>query len=232
MYIVGTTPESPCYEVRKLIAELADALRQLIEQIILTFGYPGVAVVMFLENIFPPVPSEMLMVFTGFLVSEGRLSLSGVIVSGMIGMMTGAVVVYYVGCWLDARVIRVLLRRYERWLMVGERELDRALALMNQHGGWLIVFGRFVPVLRAFIALPAGMAKIPLRKFLVLLTLGSFLYNAVQVGIGILVGDNWSVILALIDQYEGVLIVAGIIAASAGFIVVMLRWRIKNPIDA
>ncbi len=218
------------------MAEIFDALRLLIEQIILTFGYPGVAFVMFMENIFPPMPSEMMMVLTGLLISEGRLSLTGVLLSGVVGMIAGALVVYYVGRWLDEQVIRVLLRRYGRWLTITDVELDRALHLVNRYGVWLVLFGRFIPVVRALIALPAGMARMPLRKFLFFLTLGALLYNTVQITIGLFLGEHWEVILSFIDEYEVALMIVGAVALAVGLIVVIARWRwqasVKNAIDA
>lgn len=213
------------------MAELANALRVLIEQIILTFGYPGIALVMFLENFFPPLPSEMMMVFSGFLVSEGRLSLPGVLLAGVTGMIVGAVAVYYSGRWLDERVIRVLVRRYGRWVTLSETELDRALGLVNRHGAWLVMFGRFVPVLRALIALPAGISRMPLRRFLFFLTLGAWMYNSVQVIIGMILGENWPSILSFIDQYEGLLVMIGTALAIAGVTIWLVRWRAQTQLQ-
>jgi membrane protein DedA with SNARE-associated domain len=120
-------------------------------------------------------------------------------------------------------------------LTIGEDELDRALKVMNRHGVWLVLFGRFVPVLRALIALPAGMARMPLRKFMFFLVLGALIYNSVQVTIGMILGRNWQAILGVLEQYEGLVLALGILVGVVIVIVWLVRWRaqqLKNPIDA
>ena len=109
------------------MTHLMETVRIWIEQIILALGYPGIAIVMLTENLFPPIPSEVVMPFAGFLAAQGRLSLPGAIIAGTLGSVAGAVVLYYIGRWADEPVVRAFLRRWGRFITVSEEDLDRAL---------------------------------------------------------------------------------------------------------
>lgn len=213
------------------MTQFLEGVRQIVEQVVSTLGYPGIALIMFAENFFPPLPSETMMLFSGFLVGEGKLSLHGVLIAGTAGMLLGALLVYYLGRWLDDRVIRAFVNHYGRFLTISERELDRALAAFSRYGGLLVVFGRFIPIIRALIALPAGMSRMPLRRFILFITLGSVLYNSVQVLIGAFLGENWTQMLTFVEQYEDLVIVgaAALIVALVVFWYARSRTRLREP---
>ncbi len=184
------------------MAEILEQLRLIIEQVIVGLGYPGIAAVMFVENLFPPIPSELVMPFAGFLVAQERLSLAGILIAGTLGSMLGAMVLYYLGCWLDEPVIRALVRRYGRFLLLEERDLDRAMAFFARYGQIVVFFGRLVPVVRSLISIPAGMNRMSLGAFLVSTTLGTVLWNGLLAVIGLVLGENWQTVLDLVRQYE------------------------------
>jgi membrane protein DedA with SNARE-associated domain len=204
------------------MAQIVDSLRILIEQLILTAGYPGIAAAMFTENLIPPIPSELIMIFSGFLVSAGYFDMLGAILAGTIGTVPGAVLVYHIGMWLDTRVIRAFFRQYGRYLLMTENDLDRALRFLDRYGVALVLFGRFVPFVRALIALPAGMNRMPLPRFVFFVTLGSLLYNTVLVYIGIQLQGNWLAVMRWIERYE-TLVLVGMIGLTTGFIAVRLH---------
>src|SRR5215207_7842356 len=115
------------------MAELLEHIGILIQQIVGALGYPGIFLASFAENLFPPIPSELIMPFGGFLVATGQMSFLGIVVSGTVGTVVGAVVIYYIGRWADERVVRQFLRRYGRYFQTSERDLDRALAIFQKY---------------------------------------------------------------------------------------------------
>lgn len=209
------------------MAQVFDALRLLLEEIIRVLGYPGVALGMFGENFFPPIPSEIIMVFSGFLVSTGQFSFAGAVLAGTTGSVFGALIVYHIGMWADERIIRAAFRRYGRYLLLSEADLDRALRVLDRYGVLLISLGRFIPVVRALIALPAGMNRMPLPKFLFFVSLGSVLYNSALVTVGMQMGTRWPELLYLIERYEEAMVL-GLLALGVGFVLLRLRRAALN----
>lgn len=184
------------------MAFLLEQLRVLIEQIILTLGYPGLALIMFAENLFPPIPSEVVLPFAGSLVHEGQLSLVGVLLSSTLGATLGTGLFYYLGRRLGEARSRSLIRRYGRWLALDEDDLDRSLALFRRRERSIIFFGRFLPGVRTLISLPAGIAQMRLSTFLLYTVLGTLAWNALLVGAGVILGAQWERILNVIDRFE------------------------------
>lgn len=190
------------------MAEILEQLRVIIEHVIVGVGYPGIAVVMFAENVFPPIPSELVMPFAGFLVAQQRLSLVGILIAGTLGSVLGALALYYLGRWLDEPVIRALVRRYGRFLLIEERDLDRAMAFFARFGQMVVFFGRLVPVVRSLISIPAGMNRMPMGAFLLSTTLGTVLWNGLLAVIGLVLGEHWQAVLGLVKQYEKMTLLA------------------------
>src|SRR5688572_23275867 len=134
------------------MTELMETVRIWIEQIILTLGYPGIALVMLIENLFPPIPSEVVMPFAGFLAQQGKLNLAGAIIAGTIGSVAGAVVLYYIGRWADEPVIRRFLRRWGRYVTITEEDLNQVLRVFHKYGQPIVFFGRLIPIIRSLIS--------------------------------------------------------------------------------
>jgi membrane protein DedA with SNARE-associated domain len=199
------------------VAHLLEQLRVLIEQIILTLGYPGVTLIMFAENLFPPIPSEVVLPFTGSLVEAGQLNLFGVLVASTLGAVLGTGLFYYLGRLLGERRVRQLIHRYGRWLALSEEDLDHSLKMFHRHDRSIIFFGRFLPALRTLISLPAGIAKMRLGTFLLYTTLGTLAWNSILIGAGILLGQNWERILTVVDRYETVFWI--VLAGLAGLVI-------------
>jgi membrane protein DedA with SNARE-associated domain len=182
-----------------------------------TFGYPGLAIVVALENIFPPIPSEAVLPLAGYLVNQGQMTLWGAVLASTIGSVLGALVLYWLGyAWGEDRV-RSFVKKYGRWLTVDEEDLDRAQEWFDHHGRLAVFIARLAPLTRSIISIPAGVARMPIVTFLIYTTLGSGIWNTILIGAGWLLGANWG----LVEKYQsvfGMIVVGAIVLAIAWFI--------------
>jgi len=184
------------------MASFLDQIRIFIEQIIQTLGYTGIAAVMFTETIIPPIPSEVVMPFAGFLVAAGKRSFLGVVLAGDIGAISGAMLIYYLGyLWGEERV-RNLFIKYGKYVLVNVDELDNAMELFERYGKAMVFFGRMIPGIRSVISLPAGIKRMGWGSFLFYTIAGTTLWNILLAGAGYFLGSRWQEILVLLNQYE------------------------------
>jgi membrane protein DedA with SNARE-associated domain len=198
------------------------------QQLVDAIGYLGLAVIMFLENVFPPVPSEPFLLGAGFTSGRGELSMVGAIAAATLGAVVGATLYYYIGVILPEPRIRALLRRYGKWALLDEEDLDRALEWFRNHGQAVIFFGRCIPIVRTLISVPAGLTRMPLPKFLLFSALGTGLWSTLLIVVGRLLGENWESALIFFDRYE--LVFYALIALSVvAFVVVRVRNRRRHP---
>jgi membrane protein DedA with SNARE-associated domain len=174
------------------IADLIDA-----------FGALGVAFLMALENLFPPIPSELILPFAGFLVGRGELGFLPVLVASTAGSLFGALVLYALGRWGG----RKLILRYGRFLRVKEADLDRAEGWFDKYDEWVVLFGRMVPGVRSVVSIPAGMLGTPFVRFVLLTTAGSAAWNTLLLGAGWYLGDNWQQIADIVGSASNVVLV-------------------------
>ena len=174
------------------IADLIDA-----------FGALGVALLMILENLFPPIPSELILPFAGFLVGRGELGFLPVLVASTAGSLFGALILYALGRWGG----RKLILRYGRFLRVKEADLDRAEGWFDKYDEWVVLFGRMVPGVRSVVSIPAGMLGTPFVRFVLLTTAGSAAWNALLLGAGWYLGDNWREIADIVGSASNVVLV-------------------------
>ena len=154
-------------------------------------GLVGVALMMFLENVFPPIPSELIMPAAGFAAAIGELCLISVIIAGTIGSVLGALPLYYLGSRLDeTRLIR-LTERYGKYLLITPKDIISAQAWFDRHGKTVVFFGRMIPAIRSLISIPAGMARMSLLPFLMLTAMGSMIWSALLAYAGFVLGANY-----------------------------------------
>ena len=178
-------------------------MEQWIEQLMNDWGYVGVAFLIALENLFPPIPSEFILTFGGFMTTRSELTVVGVIIASTIGALVGAVCLYYVGKIVRPSVLKKFLAgRAGKWLRLKPTDVDRAMAWFNRHGVLTVFFCRFVPVIRSLISIPAGIARMPLGLFLLLTAVGSAIWNTVLILLGAWAGDNWHQILETFDSVK------------------------------
>ncbi|CAA9436230.1 MAG: hypothetical protein AVDCRST_MAG78-2056 [uncultured Rubrobacteraceae bacterium] len=189
------------------IADLIDA-----------FGALGVALLMALENLFPPIPSELILPFAGFLVGRGELGFLSALVASTAGSLAGALILYALGRWGG----RSLILRYGRLLRVKEADLDRAEGWFDRYDEWVVLFGRMVPGVRSIVSIPAGMLGTPFVRFLLLTTAGSAAWNTLLLGMGWYLGENWQQIADVVGPISTLVLVL-VAVALVGAVVWWLR---------
>lgn len=194
------------------MSQIVDQLRIWIENIILTLGYPGITLIMLIENLFPPIPSELVMPFAGFLAARGEFNPLWVGVSGTVGSVLGAVALYYIGYLAGEPLVRPFIRRYGKFFLLSEDDLNRSLKVFSDHGDVMVFFGRVVPLIRSLISLPAGMNRMPLGRFLLFTTLGSAIWTSLLTVAGMVLGANWERVLDFIDTYQKFVLAAIVVA--------------------
>lgn len=207
------------------MVELLEKLGLLVQDLVRTAGYPGVFLASLLENLFPPIPSELIMPFGGFIVGRGDMDFFLVVLSGTLGTVLGALLIYYVGLLGDEYVLRRFLRRYGHILTVSEADLDRALGIFDRYGDVIVFAGRLVPLIRTVISLPAGMKRMPVWRFLLFTTLGSAIWSTVLTYAGVVLGENWESIIGVMKQYERLMLVIVALAVLAVIAAIIVRAR-------
>lgn len=207
-----------------MLANLMESVRVLLEHIVLSLGYVGITIVMFIENIFPPIPSEVIIPFSGFLISEGELSFIPTLVATSVGSLLGALFFYYLGTALGEARTRSLFKRYGKFLLLYESDLDNSLSFFSHHSSAVVFWARFIPGIRSLISIPAGVARMNVNKFLIYTVLGTTIWNTALMIAGMYLGQNWEEILVFVDRFDTVLY-ALIFALIAWWLVGRLRAR-------
>lgn len=189
-------------------------MKDWINSIMETMGYPGIALLMFLENIFPPIPSELIMPAAGFAAHSGGLTLWGAILAGIIGSALGQLPLYYLGRLVGLRRLKRWADAHGRWLLVSSASIDRADAWFHRHGRAAVFFCRIVPGLRSYISIPAGVARMNLASFVFWTTLGTAIWTSVLSTIGYLLGQNYELVNKYLSPISAAVTVVAIIAAA------------------
>ena len=181
-----------------------------------------------LENLVPPIPSEIVLPFAGALVADDALWYPGAVLAATVGSLLGALVLYGVGRYGG----RPLIYRHGRILRLTERDLDRADAWFDARGWWIVLFGRLIPGVRSVVSVPAGASEMPLAVFIGLTTLGSLVWNAALIGAGWALGANWEQASAVIEDYKAVAYAAVGVAALLFVLWVVRKVRSRSPAEA
>ncbi|MBE9065441.1 DedA family protein [Leptolyngbya cf. ectocarpi LEGE 11479] len=178
-------------------------------------GYWGIALLMLLENVIPPIPSEVIMPLAGFSVARGEMSMAGAIAAGTVGTVLGALVWFYIGRLLGPRRIQRLAQRYGKWLGISGKDVMAVQKWFGQRGGyWSIALGRLLPSIRTYISVPAGIAKMSLVPFVFFSTLGSVIWVTLLTSAGYYLGDNYEqigVILGSASKIISILLVTSLV---------------------
>jgi membrane protein DedA with SNARE-associated domain len=209
------------------LAEILNAINDWAQAVISTLGYPGLGFIMFLENVFPPIPSEIVLPLAGSLTLDGTFNMIGVTLVGAFGSVLGAYFFYGLGKWFDERRVRILLQRYGRWFMLAEEDLDRALEWFGHYGEYVIFFGRMVPIVRSVISVPAGLASMNLMRFSLYTAVGTALWSFILAFAGRLLGQNWPRVTEFVGNYEHLVLIAAVLLLLA--FVLNRLWRRRNP---
>ena len=163
-------------------------------------GYLGIAFLMFLDNIFPPIPSEIIMPSAGYTASKGDLSLIGVIIAGSAGSLIAAMILYWIGRKIPEQRLFSFIEHYGKFLRIKVTDLEKALGWFNQHGHKIVFFGRMIPAVRSLISIPAGMSKMPFGKFMTYSALGTIIWTTFLACLGFYLGENQEMMSTILSR--------------------------------
>ncbi len=206
------------------------------------FGYLGIILLIAIENIFPPIPSEVILTFGGFATTISNITIIGTIIASTIGSLLGAIVLYYIGRVLNEEKIDMIANS-----MIGKilglkmEDIHKAFVWFDNKGKFAIFFGRFIPIVRSLVSIPAGMAKIELRLFLALTTIGSLIWNTILIILGRIAGASWGMIVSYVGEYADIVWIGFLIVFVLGIVSFYLKKsklitlirirRNKNKVD-
>jgi membrane protein DedA with SNARE-associated domain len=208
-----------------MLSHILELLGQFIISVVSHASYPGIVVLMAIESACIPLPSEVIMPFSGYLVFVGRFNLLGVSLAGAIGCNVGSMVAYGIG----ARGGRPLIERYGRYVLITHRELAMADRWFERYGDWTVFFARLLPLIRTFIALPAGVSRMNVVRFNVYTFLGSLPWCFVLAYAGVKLGDHWMVLREYFHRFDVVLTVMFVVAVIW---FVWSRWKNRTTAGA
>lgn len=204
-------------------------LNGLVEQLVTKWGYLGIIVAMFLENLIPPIPSELIMPLAGFYVGQGHLNFVGVVLAGLLGTVLGALPWYGIGRLVNEERLKQWTARHGRWVGLSVEDLDKSRAWFKNHGAAVVFWGRLIPAIRTLISVPAGVELMPIGPFLFWTTAGSLVWNLALTTAGWALGRNWQEVLAATKPVEGLVnkLIVVVVLAVVAWLGLRL-WKQRN----
>lgn len=199
-------------------------LTGLVTGLVERLGGPGAGLAVALENLFPPIPSEVILPLAGFTASRGDMSLAGAIAWTTLGSVLGALALYWIGAAFGRDRIRAVAARLP---LVKVSDIDRTEAWFARHGGKAVFLGRMIPIFRSLISVPAGVERMPVSRFLLYTAAGSFIWNTTFVLAGYQLGENWASVEGYAGAFQKLVIVACALAAG-WFVVARLARRRRD----
>ncbi len=191
---------------------ISDFVQQLVE----TLGYPGLVLVMAVEHVFPPIPSELVLPLAGFEAGRGRLNLWGAIAAATLGSLIGASILYGIA----RQGGRPLILKLNRFLRVDEKGLDRAEERFHRHSAWIVVLGRMIPGIRSIVSLPPGLLRMPFKRYLLLTFIGSLVWNTFLIVAGQQLGSRWDEVGTYVEPLAQIVLIA-VLPVTVGWLI----WR-------
>jgi membrane protein DedA with SNARE-associated domain len=182
-------------------------MEAFVESMMQWLGPFGIALLMFLENIFPPIPSELIMPLAGYLATRGEMNVFVVIGAGTIGSLAGTLPWYYLGKRLGHEGVRRLASKHGRWLTMSPSDVDAASDRFKRHGNSSVLVGRLIPTVRTLISVPAGVADMPLGRFLMFSTIGTLLWTTALAMAGFLLGQAYDAVADYVDPISTAVLV-------------------------
>ena len=194
-------------------------MEEFVISIMNQFGYFGIFFLIFIENIFPPIPSEVVLLFGGFMTTYSKLNLFGMVIFSTLGSTVGAIVLYYIGKILNKERLKKLVSgKIGKILHLKASDIEKADKWFDTKGNKTVFFCRFIPVVRSLISIPAGMSEMIMSKFLIYTITGSLIWNTVLLFVGSKVGENWKKIEQMMSQYSHIILII-LIIAFIGFVI-------------
>ncbi|MBC3569739.1 DedA family protein [Listeria monocytogenes] len=198
-----------------------------ITSIMADFGYIGIFVLIMVENLFPPIPSEIILTFGGFMTTVTSLNVVMVIIVATLGSVVGAILLYKVASYFGKERLTKIVLKYGRILRLKESDIERAESFFLKYGSWAVFLCRMIPLIRSLISIPAGMTKMKMSRFLILTTAGSLLWNTVLIGLGAVLGESWNEIVVFMDSFSTIIysVIAILVVVGLGY---FFRARFKK----
>lgn len=203
---------------------MLDDLTGWVTDVINTLGYVGVAFLVALESVFPPIPSEVVLPLAGFVAGRGDASLPGMIAAATVGSVVGAWVLYGIAAWIGPVRLRAFIVRFGRWFGIKEDDLTRAELWFDRRSNVAVLVGRCVPLIRSIVSVPAGFRRMPLGRFTVLTTIGSAVWNLALISAGAALGDNWEEVGDVVSLFQ-----IAVVVAIIGLVLWFLFARFVKP---
>lgn len=201
-------------------------MQDIILEIINQFGYFGVFLLITVENIFPPIPSEVILTFSGFATTFSSMEIMGVILASTLGSVFGALILYLIGRLLNAdRLERLFDSRFAKAMRLKKEDVRKAENWFVKYDSKAVFLCRFVPIVRSLISIPAGMSKMRLKLFIPLTSIGTLIWNVILINLGRLVGETWGKVASVVDFYSTVVaVILGVIALICGYLFIKKRF--------
>lgn len=203
-----------------MLSGLSDWVVDVIDRL----GYIGVALLVALENLFPPIPSEIVLPFAGFVARDGKATLPGMVLAATVGSLVGAWALYGIAAWIGPDRLQAFLVRYGRWLRLTNADIDKAERWFDRRAVVAVLVGRCVPLIRSLVSIPAGFRRMPFGVFTLYTAIGSLMWNSALVGAGYALRSRWHDVEPVLDVVQYV--VVALILAAIGW----LLWsRVLSP---
>jgi membrane protein DedA with SNARE-associated domain len=216
-----------------MLGDLANWVQDVINQ----FGYFGVALLVVIENVFPPIPSEIVLPFAGFVAQQGASAVNatadtaqsdttviGMMIAATVGSVVGALILYFVSAAIGPERLRGFVERFGKWFGVKSSDLVRAEEWFDRRSVAAVLVGRCVPLIRSIVSIPAGFRRMKLTSFVVLTAIGSAVWNIALIGAGAVLGDQWEQVGEYVGVFQWLVIVA-VLVLLARFVVSRLKKR-------
>ncbi|MEI8024245.1 MAG: DedA family protein [Actinobacteria bacterium] len=214
-----------------MLGNLATWVQDVINQ----FGYFGVALLVIIENVFPPIPSEIVLPFAGFVAQQGAgaaqsdTSVIGMMIAATVGSVVGALILYFVSAAIGPDRLRAFVEKFGKWFGVKPADLLRAEAWFDRRSSLAVLVGRCVPLIRSIVSIPAGFRRMKLSSFVVLTALGSAVWNIALIGAGAVLKDQWDRVGDYVGVFQWVVILA-IVVFVVRFVISLVKRRRTSAI--
>lgn len=193
-------------------------MAEWVQNVMDSLGYAGILLLMIVENLFPPIPSEVILPSAGFAASRGSLNVVIVVVVATIGSVLGTLPLYYIGRAFGEEKLVAWADKHGKWLTLRGKDIRKADDWFDKHGTKAVLFGRMIPGIRSLLSLPAGMSEMPLPKFLTYSAIGSALWASLLVGAGYVLGENYDRVEQYISPVSRIILVLLVLGAAVWFV--------------
>ncbi|WP_243355642.1 DedA family protein [Bacillus litorisediminis] len=192
------------------------------------FGYWGILFLIALENVFPPIPSEVILTFGGVMTTQTDLTVAGVITFATLGSVGGAIILYGIGMLLDVERLEKIVDKWGHILRITKEDIHKADAWFDKYGVWTVFFCRLIPLIRSLISIPAGMSNMNFWLFLLFTTLGTLIWNIILVNLGAALGNSWETIVHYMDIYSNIVYALLAILFIAVVVLYIRKRRLRS----